>query len=431
MAASTPDLTLFNELYEEIESNPPALEARKLLTRQCYEVGWIDAARDALQELRAFDPSALEDEAWAKTLLEPPAKKAIAKKPKKPIPKPPSSPAELEAQKLELIRGYEELRSRAKQMLREGHLLRDLTKSTANNGSEAGSRFEVHDQDLQALINGRVHSVLRVRQPAPARGIARKIKQCPEKAVDIAVSDLESVARWLRSHSSGNNDVVREALVKRAQAITTVLPDAMKNLASTALMHVEHEVLRRKYVCEETMYGDQVSDIPRGHFLVTEDGYPWDMEELVQAIQSNGGVMRNPLSKQMFTIDDVRAIVHHPLGHCLAALQIEQSKLSQGIRNKTIDELDNMAKVLLADMSEDQAKSRDILDAFMAYVATLPETEQVALDKLRVPAVDSHTGIPFDTSVGEAVRDAQGNKLCFHKAADLLSQAASHLRKSR
>ncbi|KAF8862599.1 hypothetical protein BDZ45DRAFT_799087 [Acephala macrosclerotiorum] len=426
MAVSTPDLTLFNELYEEIENNPPALEARKLLTRQCYEAGWVDAARDALQELRAFDASALEDEPWAKTLLEPPAKKAIPKKPKKPIPKPPSSPAELEAQKLELTKGYEELRSRARKMLQESHLLRDLAKSTASK-----SRFEVHDQDLQALINGRVHSVLRVRQPVPARGVARQMEQCPERAVDIAVSDLESVAKWLRSHGSGNDDAVREALVKRTQTLTTALPDTMKTLASTAFMHVEHEVLRRKYICEETMYGDPVSDIPRGHFLVTEDGHPWDMEELVAAIKSNGGVMRNPLSKQMFTIGDVRAIVQHPLGKCLAALQIEQSKLSRGIRTKTIDELENMAKVLLADMSEDQTKSRDVLDTFLAYVATLPETEQVALDKLRVPAVDSHTGIPFDTSVGEAVRDAQGNKLCFHKAADLLSQAVSHLRKPR
>lgn len=122
------------------------------------------------------------------------------------------------------------------------------------------------------------------------------------------------------------------------------------------------------------------------------------MEELVAAIQSNGGVMRNPLSKQMFTTEDVRNIVQHPLGKCLAALRIEQSKLSQGIRAKTIEELDKMAKVLLADMSEDQIKSRDILDAFSAYVATLPGAEQDALDKLRVPATDSHTGMNLSVS---------------------------------
>ncbi|KAE8441270.1 hypothetical protein EG329_005571 [Mollisiaceae sp. DMI_Dod_QoI] len=435
MATSTPDLTLLNELYEEIERNPPALEARKLLAQQCYQAGWIDAARDALRELRAFDPTALGDEPWAKTLLDPPAKKPPPKKLIKAVPKTPSSPEELEAQKLELIKGYEELRLRAKKMLHENRLLQDLASFSASSpDSESISRFEAHDHDLNALVNGRVHSVLRMRQPAPARGVAREMEQSPEKAVDIAASDLEDVVRWLRSHSSsvsGDKDAIREALVKRTQTLSAALPDALKKHASTALMHIEHEVLRRKYNCEETMYGDPVADIPRARFLVTDDNYPWDMEELAAAIKSNGGVMRNPLTKQLFTTADVRTIVQHPLGQCLAALQIEQSKLSEGIRAKTIDELDQMAKVLLADMSEDQMKSREILDAFMAYATTLPDSEQVALDKLRVPAIDTHTGIPFDTSVGEAVRDAQGNKLCFHKCADLLSQAVSYLRKSR
>lgn len=103
--------------------------------------------------------------------------------------------------------------------------------------------------------------------------------------------------------------------------------------------------------------------------------------------------MRNPLSKQMFTIEDVRELLEHPLGQCLQALQLDQSKLSQGIRPKTIDELDNMSKILLADMSDDQIQSRDVLDSFMAYLATLPLSEQEALDKLRIPAIDSHTSM--------------------------------------
>lgn len=69
--AQGPDLTLLNELYEEIDRNPPALEARKVLARQCYEAGWLDAARDALQQLRRFDASALKDEIWTKDLQDP------------------------------------------------------------------------------------------------------------------------------------------------------------------------------------------------------------------------------------------------------------------------------------------------------------------------------------------------------------------------
>jgi len=152
------------------------------------------------------------------------------------------------------------------------------------------------------------------------------------------------------------------------------------------------------------------------------------VEELAQAIKSNSGVMRNPLSKQMFSVNDIHMIVQHPLGNGLAALQIEQSKLSQGIRPKTIEEMETMAKVMLADLSDDQMESRQVLESFMAYVATLPEEEQKALDGLRVPALDSHTGQAFDTSIGDALRDGASQRLCLHKAADLLRQAAAHLK---
>ncbi|KUJ14380.1 uncharacterized protein LY89DRAFT_620807 [Mollisia scopiformis] len=432
MAESEPDLTFLNELYGEIERNPPALEARKLLTQHCYHSGWTDAARENLQQLRALDPSALEEEPWTRDLLQKSSSKATDKSASESGP----SPVQVAAQKLEMVEGYQSLRLRAKKMLQETRLLQNFVSSPAGSTNpELRARFEAHDPDLNALVNGRVSSVLKVQQPGSARGIARQMEKDPEKAVDVAASDLEDVARWLRSHvtrtTAGDNDAIREALVKRAQALSAALPDALKKHPSTAMMHIEHEVLKRKYHSEETMYGDLVSDIPRAQFLVTDDGYGWDMEELAQAIKSNGGIMRNPLSKQMFSPDDVRAIIQHPLGQDLAALQIEQSKLSLGIREKTVDELDKMAKVFLADMSEDQLKSREVLETFIAYLATLPVTEQEALDKLRVPAVDSHTGMAFDTSIGEAVRDAQGNKLCFHKCADLLTQAVSHLKKSR
>ena len=61
-------------------------------------------------------------------------------------------------------------------------------------------------------------------------------------------------------------------------------------------------------------------------------------------------------------------------------------------------------------------------------MATLPQPEQKAIDVLQVPAKDRHTGQPFDTSMGEFVRDAQGNRLCFHKTGDLIGQAARYLR---
>jgi hypothetical protein len=265
----------------------------------------------------------------------------------------------------------------------------------------------------------------------------------PDRAIDIAAADLADMVRWLRLPKSqpsqsfqspipaDNGDAVREALAKRVHALTAALPKELQPHASSAQMHVEHEVLRRTYFCSETMLGDPIADVPRERFWVSEDGYAWDMEELAQALASNGGVMRNPLSRQMFTPQDIRAIVQHPLGTQLGALQIEQSMLSRGVRPNTIEQLDKLATVLLADMSTDQITSRHAVDEFLAHVATLPQAEQKAIDVLRVPARDSHTGQPFDTSIGEAVRDAQGNRVCFHKTGDFLKQAAHHLRKKQ
>ena len=61
----------------------------------------------------------------------------------------------------------------------------------------------------------------------------------------------------------------------------------------------------------------------------------------------------------------------------------------------------------------------------------MPELEQKAIEGLKCPAKDSHTGQAYDSSIGEAVRDAKGNRVCFHKTGDLISQAAAHLRQQK
>ena len=178
---------------------------------------------------------------------------------------------------------------------------------------------------------------------------------------------------------------------------------------------MEHEQLERNYTNDETMLGDAISDIPREAFFASEDNYAWDMDELSQAISANSGIMRNPLSREMFSQHDIKLIVKHPKGSHLAAMAIEQSKLSKGVRPQTIDQMQKMAKVLLDDQSADQLATRKAVDEFHAYLATLPEEEQTALDKLRVPAKDSHTGQAYDATIGDSLRDALGNRQCFHK----------------
>jgi hypothetical protein len=422
-----PDMSLLGTLYETIEQHPPAVEARKVLVQQYLEVGWLEAARDAALELERLAPQDTNVQALV-------ASCEAGSAPEAQPPTPTASPdVNLNEAKLDLLQSYTTLLKRAKMLRQEATLLRDLQRKKG-----VAVTFDKFIPDLTAVADGRISSVLRVRPPGAARAVARTMESDPDHALDVAVTDLTDTARWLRSSAcqaqspmAQDNDSVRESLAKRVRALTASLPENLQHYASSALMHVEHEVLQRTYVCDETMLGDPISEVPRAHFWVSEDGYAWDMEELAQALASNGGVMRNPLSKKMFTSSDIRAIVQHPLGSRLAALRVEQSKLSKGVRTDTISRLEKLSAVFLADMSEDQLTSRHALEEFSAYLATLPQSEQNALDKLRVPAHDSHTGQPFDTSIGEAVRDAQGNKVCVHKTGDLLAQAARHLRQRK
>jgi hypothetical protein len=211
--------------------------------------------------------------------------------------------------------------------------------------------------------------------------VARLIQATPEKATELAIADLEDMMNWVRElqgkDSKADDDAVSQALFKRMQAVELALPENLKQHPEIALMHVRHEHLGKVYVNEETMLGDKVKDIPRANFWVTEDNYAWDMEELAQAITSNGGVMRNPLSKQMFTPKDIRGIVNHRHGKALQALQVAQNEMAKGVRTETITQMDKLAKILLDDQSSDALPSRHAVDEFMAYIATCESTSSI------------------------------------------------------
>jgi hypothetical protein len=175
------------------------------------------------------------------------------------------------------------------------------------------------------------------------------------------------------------------------------------------------------------------------------------MSELVQAIEANSGIFRNPLSKEMFTTKDVKGILTHPLGKPLSALAVEQHEMAKGVRITTIEQMEKLSKILLEDQSSDTIPSRKAVDEFLAYIATctylsqmksvqggsstniqtVPALEQKVIDGLKCPAKDSHTGQSYDFSIGESVRDAKGNRVCFHKTGDFIRQAAGHLRQNQ
>ena len=443
-----PDMELISELIEHISQNPSAVEARGILMQQYNACGWFSGAKEQVEEMLKLDPFNWEANAWLDADREANAGRVEAnatggnhtqvngKVPKGKIRtswKPRVSPISSPSSALhELEEGYTVLLMRAKILHGQSKLWHGLT-----NINSEGS--ETHALDIATLAQGKVSHVLR-KEPVPSvKDVAKAMTESEKggrSGFNIAYEDLEGVVNKLssglgepRKLLDKNYDTLRDALIMRASSIKALVPEDVKMLADRALMHAEHELLHRSYVNTETMFGDAVSDIQRDNFWVSEDGYAWDMDELAQAITSNGGVMRNPLSKVMFTPADVRDIVHHPLGQQLAALQIDQKKLKRGLRPTTIDEIAKLAKVLLEDMTADQVPSRHAIDEFAAYLATLPRTEQQAIDSLKVPARDSHTGNGYDWMIGEAVRDAKGNRVCSHKTGDFLNQAANYLRR--
>ena len=465
-----PDVALIGELLEDIERNPPAQEAHLLLMQQYAKCGWHDAAGDEAHRVLDIDPSVKEAQTYlwihtaglreaggagkgkgkAKSVqhdTKSKAEKRGSRKPQKnrgqapewrpnliPIASPESSLQELED-------GYVALLKNANLLLEEMKLLKDLKAPNCENDIS----------DLSAIMQGQVGNVIKTKTlkgiKAVAEAIMAKSKASDQSGLDIAMKDLADVAWWSRNLEScgdrtytGKNatrdhdeqDEVRKALVKRVKGLKALLPNSLHGLADSAMMHADHELLHRKYVNDETMVSlDPVADIPRTNFWTSEDGYAWDMAELAGAIKSGKGVMRNPLSKQMFTRADIRSIIQHPLGKGLQALRVQQSKLKRGVRPQTISELDTLGKSLLEDKSEDGKPSQVAVEAFVAYLGTLPDSEQKAIDDLKVPATDSHTGVPFDTSIGEAVTDVQGNRVCSHKVGDFLAQAAVYLKGSK
>lgn len=442
---SSDDYVLLNELWTTIEQDPACLEVRKVLVEQLTAFGWIDAAVDAALEVLKLQPSDAAMQAFVEAhrpasnviscgkgmqrfralskMGTVRAKTTIIKVEKVPMPKTDEERLKLEKEFSDAVNALQE---------RATHLARDMQAvADMRQFKKPPIDREKEIERLNDIMNGQF-KVIATANSNSARAVARKIDAETDyaKAMDIAVIDLEAICSRLKGQSnSQSNDSIRETLAKRCRIITTALrSSSFTDHPTLALMHMQHERLGKTYHNTETMYGDTIESIERADFFASEDNYAWSMEELTAAITSNSGIMRNPLSKEMFTPTDVSRMIAHPVGSKLAAMKLAQDKMSRGVRPSTIAFLEKLAKTFLADMSEDQASSRGVLDEFLAHLATLPKDEQDAIDNLRVPAKDSHTGQEFDSSIGDAVRDARANKICIHKTGDLLGQAARWLK---
>ena len=478
--------SLIGDLLEALETDPSNIEARRLLIDQYIGLDWNEAVADLAQEILSLQPGDQKALAIIQVYRGRPPAKAPSPPRAKPTPLgrlrkvatgPPSNAPFAAQDAQHLKEQYQSLREEAETVLRELVVFQgmapglDCLEDLADlDALVRGKMFSVARRQVDKELfgmgavltslesadislktpswttwtpktgNGEGSSRARMRTPATtsngtpqsARSLALAMKKDPAKALAIAVADFEALIAWQKAGDSDkDDDTLRSTLRRRIDAVKSALPKEISHVPATAFMHAEHEHLNKTYTNAETMIGgDPISSIARDVFWVSEDNYAWDMEELVAAITASKGSLRNPLSKQPFSAADIEEIIRHPLGSSIAAVQIGQAKLRKGVRPETITRLKSMATILLSDNSENSFPSHQAVDEFLSYAATLPQAEREAIDKLKVPAVDSHTGQPFDDTIGDSVRDAKGNRICFHKAGDLLKQAAEYLGRS-
>jgi hypothetical protein len=440
----TPEIgLLISDLWDTIAGSPSNISARVLLMHQYVQLGWKSEAEGIADEILRLSPrnsdarqvkygslsanttqqqntNSTQNSRSHQRDQQQVKKRA---KGKRGLIRAPNSEAERSAMESSFVKGIKEVQQIAEELHEDVEAVSRLLES-----HDRSDFWKEKIGDIRALADGRFSAVVDGDAPCSVRELARSIQSQPEYALDIATDDFVNIVVWLRQDDV-SSDTIRDRLVKRVRALEATLPKELQPVAELGLMHAEHESMDKTYMNEETMLGDMVADIPRNHFWVSQDGYAWDMSELVDCLVAQSGIMRNPLSRDMFSAEDVESIIDHPLGKKLAAAQVEQQTLANGVRGATIAQMETLSAELLADQTADQAPSRLALDVFMQYVATLPKAEREAIDKLRVPAVDSHTGQQFDSSVGETVRDAIGNRTCAHKAGDLVGQAALFLKK--
>ena len=272
--------------------------------------------------------------------------------------------------------------------------------------------------NLQAIGNGNVSSAVSALQPPSVQEVAREILANPGKTTELVSEDFASVIGWVTDQANDvDTENIRERLLKRRTLLEAALPESMQQDMAAAFRLAEREHLSKKYENTETMLGDKIEDIPTDNFFASEDNYAFDMEELAQAIEAQSGVMRNPLSRQMFSESDIKTILDHPIGRRLKPLEEEQHRQKKGVRIGTITKIDELSKIMLADMSMDGAPSRKAIDEFLAFVATLPSREQTTIKQLKIPGTDKNTGQAFDYSISESVADAKEGVTCYHKVS--------------
>ncbi|HET6347402.1 MAG TPA: hypothetical protein VFH51_20900, partial [Myxococcota bacterium] len=182
------------------------------------------------------------------------------------------------------------------------------------------------------------------------------------------------------------------------------------------------------YHNDTTMLGDELQDLPASLLFTTEDGYAFDVDELVDLIEEKG-VMRNPWTGKDLSEADIGSLVLHPSGAGVrvSALVGENDAMKARLSAATGAMLQDLATVLLSEPTTGaMASSTGAVAGFSEYVKGLPRSEQVALAGARFQLRDTH-GNAFAISVLGAIAGLQSQAGCSRATGRYLQTMAEQI----
>jgi hypothetical protein len=171
-------------------------------------------------------------------------------------------------------------------------------------------------------------------------------------------------------------------------------------------------------------YGATYEEVVAAGTLITTDNdtYFWDIEELVQMIQSKHGLFINGYNHLPFSPADTSKILAHPMAVPLKAMEAENTALRKHIPASVLTHLNSVGWICKNDNSEEMERANNAVAELRTWLEKLDKRTRDALEHVPFSARDSHTHQPMRNTITHAVELVSSGGECIHRFGDFLSQ---------
>lgn len=242
--------------------------------------------------------------------------------------------------------------------------------------------------------------------------------------------DLEAIRALLalgaNPHAENGRGMLAIDYARRAGkgAAVHLLEDAMQKAAPPVLLEAQRSRGPTAALCgaaavrtchnQQTLLLDPIDSVPPERYFETNDGYGFDIDELVQFMMSVR-TYRHPYKGDALLSDaDLIALHAHPLVD-VATLERAMNPVPPRLKAATLQSVADLTRVLASDFNEAQANpaAAAAVQAFCQFIATLPTDERKALD------AQYARGIGF----AQMLQELAEGRVCLHWTAYAFYQA--------